>query len=113
MASLEAIDDINIGYHDSVSVSKGSTRLLRHGVYASLQGTMLTLDEKPHILYTRGSVDFYQTFPSLYIPNPRLIRCDETAYTICNAGEEQCFVCPILHLHLAGCHAEVLSQRSE
>jgi len=75
---FEAIDEKDIGYHDFVSITKGSTRLFRHGVYAPLRGTMLTLDEKQHILYTRGSVDFYQTFPSLYIPNPRLIRCDET-----------------------------------
>lgn len=75
---FEAIDEKGIGYHDFVSITTSSTRLFRHGVYAPLRGTMLSLDAKQHILYTRGSVDFYQTFPSLYIPNPRLIRCDQT-----------------------------------
>lgn len=85
---FEAIDEKDIGYHDFVSVTSGSSRLFRHGVYAPLRGTMLTLEEKQHVLYTRGSVDFYQTFPSLYIPTPRLIRCEETTASPTHLAQE-------------------------
>lgn len=67
---------------DYVSISKGpSTRLLREGVYPPLRGTFLSLDAKTHLLYTRGSVDFYQTYPGLYIPRPLVFRCDKVQAT--------------------------------
>lgn len=67
---------------DYVSVTKSpSTRLLREGVYPPLRGTLLSLDAKTHLLYTRGSVDFYQTYPGLYIPRPLVFRCDKVQAT--------------------------------
>ncbi|WP_309713544.1 hypothetical protein [Armatimonas sp.] len=74
----EALDEKGIDYHDFVSISTSQTRIFRHGTYAPLRGTMLSLSDKQHLLYSKGSVDFWQTYPGLYIPNPRLIRCDET-----------------------------------
>jgi hypothetical protein len=67
---------------DAVSVSDGDeTRLLRYGAYPPLRGTWLELDEREHLLYTRGSVDFYATYPGLYIPQPLLFRCEDTEAT--------------------------------
>lgn len=37
---------------------------------------MLSLDEVSHLLYTRGSVDFYETYPGMYVPVPLLYRCE-------------------------------------
>jgi hypothetical protein len=31
---------------------------------------MLTLDNSHHVLYSRGSVPWYQTYPGLYVPQP-------------------------------------------
>jgi hypothetical protein len=38
-------------------------------------------DERNHLLYTRGSVDFFRTYPGMYVPRPLLIRCDEVEQT--------------------------------
>jgi hypothetical protein len=67
---------------DYVSVTKGpSTRLFREGIYPPLRGTFLSLDDKTHLLYTRGSVDFYSTYPGLYVPRPLVFRCDKVQAT--------------------------------
>ena len=67
---------------DYVSITKGpSTRLFREGLYPPLRGTLLSLDSKIHLLYTRGSVDFYQTYPGLYVPRPLVFRCDKAQAT--------------------------------
>ena len=54
--------------------TKDSVSLFRSGVNPPLRGTMLTLDEDRHILYTRGSVPFYRTYPGMYVPDPLPVR---------------------------------------
>lgn len=67
---------------DAVSVSdREATRLLRYGAYPPLRGTWLALDRRENLLYTRGSVDFYATYPGLYIPQPLLFRCEDVEGT--------------------------------
>lgn len=71
-----------ISHLDAVSISeRDEARLLRYGAYPPLRGTWLALDERQHLLYTRGSVDFYATYPGLYIPQPLLFRCDDVEVT--------------------------------
>jgi hypothetical protein len=71
-----------INRFDFVSVTRQpSTRLFREGQYPPLRGTLLSLDAKTQMLYTRGSVDFYQTYPGLYIPKPLVFRCDDVQST--------------------------------
>ncbi len=53
---------------------KSPVRLFRNGVYPPLRGTALKLDSDQAILYTRGSVDFFQTYTGLYVPNPLWLR---------------------------------------
>ena len=38
-----------------------------------LRGTAMRLDDERSILYTRGSVDFFRTYPGLYVPNPLML----------------------------------------
>ena len=45
-------------------------RLFRPGAAPPLRGTLLTLDQEEHVLYTGGSVEFYSTYPGLYVPHP-------------------------------------------
>lgn len=73
---------------DMVTIHKGSTfRLFRQFRYPPLRGTMLSFDETNHLLYSRGSVPYFQTYPGMYIPNPlqiRLFRHDASPELICN-----------------------------
>lgn len=64
-----------------LSLSKSSLRLFRAGNYPPLRGTFLTLDDQTHILYTRGSVEFYATYPGMYMPRTLQISCDQIEQT--------------------------------
>lgn len=65
-----AADNLKIEYLDCLSVVPTTTRLFRHGAYPPLRGTLLSLDDNNHVLYTRGSVDFFETYPGMYVPKP-------------------------------------------
>lgn len=70
----QAISSNRISSVDLVNISSDSgTRLFRYGNYPPLRGTFLSLSEKKHLLYSRGSVEFFSTYPGMYIPNPILI----------------------------------------
>jgi len=79
---LEAAKENNISQFDAVSVTDQSPlRLFRLGAYPPLRGSMLDMDAKNHLVYLRGSVDFFQTYPGQYIPRPFAFRCDRTEQT--------------------------------
>jgi hypothetical protein len=69
-----AIDDQELDTADLLVVSQSSTRLFRSDRYPPLRGTMLSLDRRHHLLYTRGSVPYYATYPGLYVPRPLKIQ---------------------------------------
>lgn len=50
------------------------TRLFRIGTHPPLRGTFVSLADDRHLLYTKGSIDFYGTYPGMYIPAPLAIR---------------------------------------
>lgn len=64
------IQALGISSSDLLSLRRANTRLFRPGSYPPQRGTLWTLEEERHILYTRGSVPFYETYPGLYIPRP-------------------------------------------
>ena len=70
-AQEERIDAI-----DLVSMRKSMTRLFRQGSYPPLRGTYLELDKDQSLLYTNGSVDFYRSYPGLYVPRPLSLTWD-------------------------------------
>lgn len=77
----QAANDLRINTVDFVTVMDSKLRLFRNGGYPPYRGSMISLDEKRHMLYTRGSVWFYQTYPGLYIPQPlelRIIKSEES-----------------------------------
>ncbi len=49
-------------------------RLFRSGSAPPLRGTLLALADRELALYTKGSVDFYSTYPGMYVPRPLGIR---------------------------------------
>lgn len=71
------LQEKDISTFDLVSFSAyDPVRLFRVGAYPPLRGTMLSMDEISHLLYTKGSVDFYETYPGMYVPVPLLYRCE-------------------------------------
>jgi hypothetical protein len=65
-----AADSQNIDLVELVSVKRSLTRLFREGTYPPLRGTFLRLDEGVGLLYLRGSVQFFETYPGMYVPRP-------------------------------------------
>jgi hypothetical protein len=65
-----AADEQQIDVVALVSVRRSLTRLFREGAYPPLRGTFLTLQESKGLLYLRGSVHFFETYPGMYVPRP-------------------------------------------
>lgn len=79
---VAALEEERIERIDFVSlISRDTPRLFRHGAYPILRGSSAALSTREHLLYTRGSVDFFQTYPGMYVPQPLLLHCDETTST--------------------------------
>lgn len=73
-----ALNNIGIDIADMLTVRESFTRVFRQDYYPPLRGTLLSLDERTHVLYSRGSVEFFGTYPGLYIPLPLEIICERT-----------------------------------
>lgn len=78
----EAISNASVELSDLLWIDRSRIRLFRDGIYPPLRGMLLTLDEHEHVLYTRGSVDFFRTYPGLYVPTPRWLRLAKTEQPI-------------------------------
>jgi hypothetical protein len=71
---------------DLVTIMSSPLRLYSNNNYPPLRGTLASFDEKTHLLYTRGFVEYYNTYPGSYIPSPveiRLYANDESPDVIC------------------------------
>jgi hypothetical protein len=64
-AEEERIDTLEL-----LSMRRSFSRLFREGTYPPLRGTFLELDETKSLLYLRGSVNFFEAYPGLYVPRP-------------------------------------------
>ena len=82
IAGLEAAaQEVNIDTVDFVTVMDSKLRLFRDGNYPPYRGTLAHLDDDRQLLYTRGSVWYYQTYPGLYVPQPielRIVKSEES-----------------------------------
>jgi hypothetical protein len=71
-----AATEAHVDSIDLVSISSDDpAHLFRHGAYPPLRGTLLELEDQVRVLYTRGSVDFFRTYPGLYVPRPLMFAC--------------------------------------
>ena len=77
----KAVDEYRVHSCELLSMDRSFVRLFRNAEYPPLRGTFLSLDAKSHVLYTRGSVDFYATYPGMYMPRSLLIGCDRIEQT--------------------------------
>lgn len=76
-----AAQEVKIDTVDFVTVMDSKLRLFRDGNYPPYRGTLVQLADDRHLLYTRGSVWYYQTYPGLYVPRPielRIVRSEES-----------------------------------
>jgi hypothetical protein len=64
------IEHLGISSSDLLSLRRANAKLFRLGSYPPQRGTLWSLERERHILYTRGSVPFYETYPGLYVPRP-------------------------------------------
>lgn len=83
-----AVDSQGLDSADFLVVSKSFSRLYRDGRYPPLRGTMLTLDDRTHLLYTRGSVPYYATYPGMYVPRPLKVQMAQADGSARQAAEE-------------------------
>jgi len=83
-----ALDELNIEDRDLLVVSRSLTRLFRVGQYPPLRGTYAELDSKHHLLYTKGSTDFYSVYPGFYVPRPLEFYCEDTQTPARKLAEE-------------------------
>jgi len=66
-----AADDRELHALDLVWVSDSEGAMIfRPGDAPPLRGTFMTLGTTEHMVYTKGSVDFYSTYPGMYVPRP-------------------------------------------
>ncbi len=66
--STAALDELRIRHRDLLVVRESDMRLFRTAAYPPLRGTFLELDEKHSIVYSRGSVPFFEMYPGMYVP---------------------------------------------
>lgn len=63
-----ALQQERVGMADMLSLRPSHIRLFRNAQYPVLRGTHLPLGPRTHLLYTRGSVPFFETYPGMYVP---------------------------------------------
>ncbi len=83
-----AAEEAGIEIVDLLSISVSPVRLMRSGAYPVLRGTWLNLDDRDHLLYTRGSVPFFETYPGQYVPRPIRLRLDRVASSATSLADE-------------------------
>jgi hypothetical protein len=83
----QAARELHINQIDLVSIQVSDLRLYRAGNYPPMRGTHFRMSDKHHLLYTRGSVPYYETYPGRYIPRAielKLEAYDESPNVICD-----------------------------
>lgn len=85
---IQAAEDAGVIYRDLVWVSESPHQMLmREGNFPPFRGTMIELGSDL-ILYSRGSVPYYRTWPGQRVPNPLLIRPYCLDASLAQVGEE-------------------------
>lgn len=83
---LRALHEKGIRSKDFVAITSTDIRLFADKDYPPKRGTLLTISETEGVFYTRGTVDFYKTYPGMYVPNPLKI----TVYEQDSSLEDLC-----------------------
>lgn len=65
-----AANEHSIDIVELLTVRRSFSRLFREGTYPPMRGTFIELQKTSGLLYLRGSVDFFKTYPGMYVPRP-------------------------------------------
>jgi hypothetical protein len=67
----EGVGDVFPGCEtDFVTLRQTGVRLFREGMYPPLRGTLFTVGDREHFLYTQGFTPYLETYPGAYVPEP-------------------------------------------
>jgi hypothetical protein len=69
-----AARELRVDAVDFVTILDSRFRLFRDGNYPPFRGTLARIDDSRMLLYSRGSVWYYQTYPGMYVPQPIELR---------------------------------------
>lgn len=84
----EAIAEMRVAMSDMVWVSEAShVSLMREGDYPPLRGSFVQVGENG-LLYTRGSVPYYGTYPGMRVPSPLQLRPYECETPLADIASE-------------------------
>lgn len=81
------LDDMRVQHRDFVSITNTHLRLFAEKEYPPVRGTLLEMSENEGLLYTRGLVEYYKTYPGMYVPSPLKIDVhnnDTSLEELCN-----------------------------
>jgi hypothetical protein len=73
-AFRQTLNSEKISIYDLMTLDRSRIRLFREGYYPPLRGTWVRLENQSHVLYTRGSVAFYEEYPGMYVPLSLLVK---------------------------------------
>jgi hypothetical protein len=87
---LAAADGAQLHSCDLVWITDSEDAFLIRGTsnYPPMRGTLLTLDDERHAVYTHGSVPYYKTYPGMYVPRPLGIRIAESDRSVEDIASE-------------------------
>lgn len=83
-----AISNGRVHSFDLVHLSHADTRAFRDGSYPPLRGTFINIEDHQHLLYTRGSVEFFSVYPGMYVPHPLQFSSDHLEQTPTAVAQE-------------------------
>jgi len=83
-----ALDLKNVQLKDYVTIIPSNIKLFSYEVFSPPRGSFLELDERRGVLYTRGFVNYYKTYPGGYVPTPLKIRLYENEYSLEEIAKE-------------------------
>jgi len=83
-----AVEEERIDTLDLLSMRRSFSRLFREGTYPPLRGILLQMDENINLMYLRGSVNFFEAYPGLYVPRPLEFTIKEANSTTKTLAEE-------------------------
>jgi hypothetical protein len=87
---LAAADTADLHSCDLVWITDSEETFMIRGAsnYPPMRGTLLTLDDEHHAVYTHGSVPYYKTYPGMYVPRPLGVRIAESDRSIAEIASE-------------------------
>jgi hypothetical protein len=85
---LRAADELGLDSCELVWLTNPTTRLYRDGYHPPRRGTYLELAPDHGVLYTRGSVEWYETYAGMYVPRPIALRVAQIERSLRDIADE-------------------------